>query len=484
MTETATTNQPTLLAPAMTIDGVSRRSSSTRTVINPATGEVIGVVPDCDQKLLNEAVAASVRAFPAWSADMPGRRVALLAASQLLKDNLAELMALLTAEQGKPLADARIEVLGCARWLKTFANLELPAQVIQDDDRAYVELVQRPVGATAAITAWNFPLTLMSWKIGPALLAGCTVTVKPSPYTPLTTLRFGELLQSVLPPGVVNVISGGDELGAWLIEHEDIRKVTFTGSTPTGKKILEATAPDLKRVTLELGGNDAAIVLDDVDIDAVADDLFWGAFANCGQICAAVKRIYAPRARYDELVGALAERAMSVSVGAGTDDGVRIGPLNNAAQRDRVASLVESAVNAGARIVAGGHALDGAGFFYAPTILADARAGMRVVDEEQFGPVLPVIVYDSVEEAVAAANDSDFGLGGSVWSSDLDRAEAVARQLECGSAWVNAHTMLSPTQPFGGLKWSGLGVENGVWGVNAFTDVQVVHRPPRQARGV
>lgn len=473
-----TTTTATLSA-TMTIDGRSREATSMSHVIDPATGRPFARVPDCDPATLNEAVESSVRAFPAWSRDLSARRSALLDASQVLKDNLVELMSLLTAEQGKPLADARVEVLGCARWLKAFANLELPTEVVQDDDQAFVELVRRPVGATAAITAWNFPLTLMCWKIGPALLAGCTVTVKPSPYTPLTTLRFGELLREVLPPGVVNVVSGGDELGGWLTAHDGIRKITFTGSTPTGKHILSSTAHDLKRVTLELGGNDAAIVLGDVDLESVGDSLFWAAFSNCGQICAAVKRVYAPRTRYDEVVEALAFRAREVSVGPGTEEGVRIGPLNNAPQRDRVAELVADAVAAGARTVAGGHALDREGFFYAPTVVADAHDGMRLVDEEQFGPVLPVIAYDDVEDALRAANASPYGLGGSVWSTDLDAAEAIARRLECGTAWVNAHTVLSPHQPFGGLKWSGLGVENGVWGVQAFTDPQVVHRPPR-----
>src|SRR5882757_2766884 len=464
---------------AMTVDGKPAYGTGTRPVIDPATGEVFAEVPDCDRDTLDEAVAASMRAFPSWSADLDARRAALLAASQVLKDNLAELQSLLTAEQGKPLADAKIEVLGSARWLKTFANLALPRRVIQDDERALVELLRRPVGPTAAITAWNFPLTLMCWKIGPALLAGCTVTVKPSPYTPLTTLRFGELLREVLPPGVLNVISGGAELGAWLTAHDGIRKISFTGSTPTGKRVLSGSADDLKRVTLELGGNDAAIVLDDVDLDAVGDNLFWGAFGNCGQICAAVKRVYAPRSRYDAVVEALASRAREVVVGPGTEEGVKIGPLNNAAQRDKVAELVSEAVAAGARAAAGGAPLDRPGFFFAPTVLADARAGMRIVDEEQFGPALPVIAYDDVEDAIAAANGTDYGLGGSVWSADLDHAEAIARRLEAGTCWVNTHTMLAPLQPFGGLKWSGLGVENGVWGVDAFTDVQVIHRPPR-----
>jgi acyl-CoA reductase-like NAD-dependent aldehyde dehydrogenase len=195
-----------------------------------------------------------------------------------------------------------------------------------------------------------------------------------------------------------------------------------------------------------------------------------------------VKRVYAPRARYDEVVEARAARARTVMVGPGTQDGVRIGPLNNAAQRDRVAGLVDDAVSGGARVVAGGHAPDRPGFFYAPTVLADAVAGMRIVDEEQFGPALPVIAYDDVEDALAAANSSNYGLGGSVWSADLDRAEALARRLESGSAWVNTHTALAPHLPFGGLKWSGIGVEGGEWGVDAFTDVQVVHRPPRGTR--
>jgi acyl-CoA reductase-like NAD-dependent aldehyde dehydrogenase len=300
--------------------------------------------------------------------------------------------------------------------------------------------------------------------------------VKPSPFTPLATLRLGELLRDRLPAGVLNVVSGGDELGAWLTSHPLVRKITFTGSIATGKRVAAAAAPDLKRVTLELGGNDPGIVLDDADPSEIAERVFWGAFANNGQICTAIKRLYVPERRYEEMVEALADIARCVKVGDGTEEGVQLGPINNLPQRDRVAELVDDALGRGARAAAGGKQLEGPGYFYAPTVLADLDDGERIVDEEQFGPALPVISYKSLDHAIEMANATHFGLGGSVWSSDPERASEIARRLECGTAWVNTHLALAPQQPFGGFKWSGIGVENGPSGVQEFTEVQVIHQ--------
>jgi len=319
------------------------------------------------------------------------------------------------------------------------------------------------------------PLALAVWKVAPALLAGNTVVLKPSPFTPLTTLRLGELLRDVLPPGVLNVVSGGDELGAWMTSHPVPRKISFTGSIETGKLVAAAAAPDLKRVTLELGGNDPAILLDDADPATVAPALFWGAFANCGQICVAIKRVYVPEKLHEPMVEALAEVARSAKVGNGLEDGTQLGPLNNAPQHERVAELVGDAVGRGARVATGGRAIDGGGYFYEPTILTDLPEGASIVDEEQFGPALPVVPYRDLDEAVARANDTHYGLGASVWSADPDRGGEVARRLECGTAWVNAHMLLPPHQPFGGAKWSGIGVENGPWGLLGFTEIQVIH---------
>ncbi|MER5387045.1 aldehyde dehydrogenase family protein [Streptomyces sp. NPDC002688] len=459
----------------MTIDGERVTSAGTFGVVNPATGEVWAEAPDCSPGQLDEALLAAQAAQPGWAADLAARRTALHAAADLLMARVGEIAPVLTAEQGKPLKEAAEEVFGFAYWLKYYADLPLPREILQDDESALVEVVRRPVGVVAAITPWNFPLVLASWKVAPALLAGNTVVLKPSPYTPLATLKAGEVLAEVLPAGVLNVVSGGDELGAGLAGHEIPRKISFTGSVATGKSIAAAAAPDLKRLTLELGGNDPAILLDDVDPAEVADRLFAAAFANNGQVCAAVKRVYAPRSLYGEVVEALADRARRARVGDGTHDGVALGPVNNRRQLDRVTGLVERARAGGARLLAG-KAPTGGGYFFPPTIVDGAVDGDGIVDEEQFGPALPVVPYTDVEDALARANGTTYGLAGSVWGTDTDRAAAVAERLECGTAWVNTHFALGPHQPFGGHKWSGVGTENGVWGYHSFTDLQVLHR--------
>jgi acyl-CoA reductase-like NAD-dependent aldehyde dehydrogenase len=460
----------------MTIGGDAAITSDRFGVINPASGEVCAEAPECSRAELDLAMDAAAKAYVDWRGDEQRRRELLGQVSDLLFASVEELAPILTSEQGKSLGDAKIEVLGAAIWFRYFADLELPREVIQDDDAAFAEVIRRPLGVVAAITPWNFPLILASWKIAPALLAGNTMVLKPSPYTPLTTLRLGELLRDVLPAGVFNVVSGGDELGAWMTSHPVPRKISFTGSVATGKLVASSAAPDLKRVTLELGGNDPAIVLDDVEPSDIADKLFWGAFSNNGQICSAIKRVYVPEARYAEYVDALAECARGVVVGDGMEEGTQLGPINNKPQFDRVTELVGDALAGGARAVTGGKPMDRPGYFFEPTILADISDGARIVDEEQFGPALPIIGYRDLADAVERANATHFGLSGSVWTSDADRGAEVAGQLECGTAWVNAHLALAPHQPFGGAKWSGIGVENGPWGLLGFTELQVLYR--------
>ncbi|WP_243725463.1 aldehyde dehydrogenase family protein [Actinomadura rubrisoli] len=461
---------------SMTIGGAAVRATGTFGVINPATGEVAERAPDASRDQLDAAMTAARAAYPAWRRDEAARREALLAAADLLFARSEEIGRILTLEQGKPLTDATMEVVGAGVWLKYFAGLELPGEVIRDDADARVEVVRRPMGVVAAITPWNYPLLLAVWKLAPALLAGNTVVLKPSPFTPLSSLKLGEVLRGVLPPGVLNVVTGGDRLGAWMTAHEVPRKISFTGSVATGKRVAAAAAPDLKRVTLELGGNDPAILLDDVDPGAVAARLFGGAFQNNGQVCSAIKRVYAPEALYGDVVDALAEQARAARVGDGMREDVQYGPINNRPQYERVGELVAEAVAGGARAAAGGGPIDRPGYFFEPTILADVADGARIVDEEQFGPALPVIKYTDLDEALARANGTHFGLSGSVWGTDADRAAEVAAELECGTAWVNTHLALSPSQPFGGIKWSGVGVENGTWGLYGFTEIQVIHR--------
>jgi acyl-CoA reductase-like NAD-dependent aldehyde dehydrogenase len=460
----------------MTVGGDTIPTGETFGVRNPATGEVFAQAPECSREQLDAAFDAAAKAARDWKSDEAARRAVLLKVADVLLASTGELAPVLTSEQGKPLAEAGIEVFAAAIWCQYFANLETPRQIIQDDDEAFVEVVRRPLGVVAAITPWNFPLTLAFWKIAPALLAGNTMVLKPSPFTPLSTLTVAELLRDVLPPGVLNVVSGGDELGAWMTGHPVPRKISFTGSIETGKKVAMSAAPDLKRVTLELGGNDPAIVLDDADPATVAKAIFAGAFNNNGQVCSAIKRVYVPEALYDDVVDALAVHAKAIKVGDGTEPDSKLGPINNEPQYERVKELVADALSQGARAVTGGHAMDRPGYFFEPTILAGLSDGTRIVDEEQFGPALPVISYRNESDAIERANATHFGLSGSVWSADPDRAAAVAGELECGTAWVNTHLALSPQQPFGGFKWSGLGVENGPWGLAEFTEFQAMHR--------
>lgn len=457
----------------MSIDGRRVAGAHTFAVIDPTIGEAFAEAPDCSVEQLDDAVAAANRALPGWQADEGRRRAALRACAEVLLGAREEIADLLCGEQGKPRRTALFEVGEAARWLSFAADLPLDEPVIQDDEVGLARLVHRPLGVVAAITAWNYPILFVGWKVGPALLAGNTMVLKPSPFTPMATLRAGELLLGVLPVGVLNVVSGTDEIGARMTTHSGIRKISFTGSVETGKRIAAAAAPDLKRYTLELGGNDAAIVLDDVDVAKFARRIFWAAFINNGQICAGIKRLYVAESVHDDLVAALAELARTVRVGAPDEDRIQIGPVQNRPQFDRVRRLTENAVAAGAQVAAGGAPLDRPGYFWAPTILTEAVEGMAVVDEEQFGPVLPVMRYRDIDDAVTRANASTYGLSGSVWGQDTDRAAGVAARLECGTAYVNDHLTVEPHLPFGGAKSSGVGVENGTLGLHEYTQLQV-----------
>jgi acyl-CoA reductase-like NAD-dependent aldehyde dehydrogenase len=460
---------------ALTIDGKTVAGEKFFGVVNPASGKVFARAADATRAQLDAAMDAAQRAFRPWSRDEKARREALQRCGAAITAAAADLAKILTQEQGKPLAKALGEVMGASVWFQYTAGLTIPVEVLQDDANARIEVRRRPLGVVGAITPWNYPLLLAVWKIAPALLAGNTLVLKPSPFTPLSSLRLGEILRDVLPAGVFNVVSGGDELGAWVTSHPAVRKISFTGSIETGKKIALAAAPDLKRMTLELGGNDAAIVLPDVDPKAVADKLFWGAFENSGQICSAIKRLYVHESIYRPLVQELAERAKAVKLGDGLEADVQLGPVNNQPQFRRVIELVDEAKAAGGKVHAGGTPLEGGGYFYPPTIVTDVAEGVRLVDEEQFGPALPVISYRDVDDAIERANATHYGLSGSVWTRDAARGAELAARLECGTAWVNQHLAILPFTPFGGAKWSGIGVENGPWGLLGFTEIQVVN---------
>ncbi|MBW5483828.1 aldehyde dehydrogenase family protein [Streptomyces bambusae] len=456
---------------------VPGRRAVSFSVVDPATGETFDEASDQQPGELDDVIVRAQRAWHGWRADPAARTAALRAAADAVETAGDDLARLLTREQGKPLAESCAEVARTAARLRYFADLAPRTRRIDDGRPVHSEIRWRPLGPVAAIVPWNFPLQLAAAKFAPALAAGNTMVLKPSPFTPLATRLLGSVLAAVLPEDVLTVVTGREPLGARLASHPGIRHVTFTGSVPTGRAVAAAAAGSLARVTLELGGNDAAVLLDDVDVDRIADRLFWAAFRNCGQVCMAVKRVYVPARLHAEVVEALAQRAKAVAVGPGLDPETRLGPVNNAPQLARVEQITEQALADGARVASGGHRLDGPGYFFAPTILTDVPPGSPVVTEEQFGPVLPVLPYRSLDEAVDAANGTGFGLGGSVWGTDLDRAEAVADRLECGTAWINHHAELSLAQPFAGVKDSGVGVAGGPWGLYGNLRPFVVHRP-------
>ncbi|MEE1927584.1 aldehyde dehydrogenase family protein [Streptomyces sp. TRM 70351] len=461
--------------------GRPRRRPGSRTgcfaVLDPATGEVFDEAPDQRPKALDAVVERAHASWRGWRADAPARTAALLAAADAAEAAGADLATLLTREQGKPLSESHAEVARVAARLRYFATLHPGPQPLTDGRPVRSEVRWRPLGPVAAIVPWNFPLQLASAKFAPALAAGNTVVLKPSPFTPLATRMLGSVLSAALPEGVLTIVTGREPLGARLASHPGVRHVTFTGSVRTGRTVAAGAAASLARVTLELGGNDAAVLLDDVDVERIADRLFWAAFRNCGQVCVAVKRVYAPARLHSQVVEALAHRARTAVVGSGLDPLSQLGPVNNAPQLARVERCTARALADGARAAAGGHRLDGPGYFFAPTVLTDVPPGSPVVTGEQFGPVLPVLPYESLDEAVEAANATGYGLGGSVWGTDLDRAGAVADRLECGTVWINHHGELSLAQPFAGTKESGVGVAGGPWSLYGNLRPFVVHRP-------
>ncbi|HEX4336620.1 MAG TPA: aldehyde dehydrogenase family protein [Polyangiaceae bacterium] len=460
----------------MTIDGVETSGDGSFGVLNPATEDEAGHAPTCSGRQLDDAVASAKRAFRTWKRDESARRAALRNAAELVEANANDIARTLTIEQGKPLSHATAEVYGSAAQLKSIAAMPLPHEVTRDDDKARIEICYRPYGVVGGITPWNYPILIAMAKLAPALLAGNTMVLKPSPFTPLSTLALGKVLNQALPPGVLNVISGGGELGARLSSHPDVKKLSFTGSVPTGKKVGQAAAADLKRVTLELGGNDPAVILDDVNPEAIATQLFWSAFTNAGQICTAVKRVYAPEALFEPLVNALANIARQVKVGDGLDPDTQLGPINNAMQLQRVTELVDDARKRGAKIHAGGERLARKGYFYAPTIITGVADDVAIVAEEQFGPVLPVLSYRNLDEVLERANATNYGLGASVWSTDGARARAVAEELDAGTVWINQHLALTALAPFGGAKWSGVGEAGGRWGLASFLQKHVINQ--------
>ncbi|HSV38885.1 MAG TPA: aldehyde dehydrogenase family protein [Nocardioidaceae bacterium] len=462
-------------SPDLFIGDEAASTSSRVEVVNPATAKPFVDVPNADPGHLDRAVDVAKRAAKLWRVTpLEERQAYVRQMVAVVRENLDELVLLLTLEQGKPLAKARGEIESGLRYCEGYAQMQIPTEVVRDDSSERIEINRSPLGVVAAITAWNYPLLLALWKIGPALVAGNTVIVKPSPYTPVATLRLGELLQGVLPTGVLQVLAGGDDLGRAITSHPGINKISFTGSVATGKAIMASAAGTLKRLTLELGGNDAGVVLDDADPTAIASDLYWGALSNCGQVCAGLKRLYVPERLAGDIADALADVAATVRVGDGLEDGIDMGPIQNKQQFDKVSALVADAERSGADVFFRGDAPAGPGYFHPVTLVRNITDAVPLAFEEQFGPVLPVLTYTDLDDVVERANASDLGLGASVWSSDEARAVQVADRLEAGTVWVNQHPMLSPDTPFGGVKQSGLGVESSLHGLLAYTDITVL----------
>jgi succinate-semialdehyde dehydrogenase/glutarate-semialdehyde dehydrogenase len=451
---------------------------------NPATGEVVDRVAAATQEDVDRAIDAAESSFKKWSAVAPSQRAEILyKAAHLLKDRDKDLARLLTQEQGKPLREAVLEIRRFAHTLEHYAGLAKSIRggyVPALDEKRYGMIIKKPIGVCGSIVPWNFPVSLLGNKIGPALITGNTVVVKPAGTTPLTDIQAVMILHEAgLPPGVLNIVPGPARIvGETLLRDARVRKIGFTGATVTGKHVMEAAAQTIKRVTLELGGSDPMIVCDDADVDEAVSAASVGRFFNCGQACLAIKRLYLFDEIYDEFVAKLVGKMEKLRVGNGLEQGVIVGPLHTAAQRDEVEGQVRDAVERGARILAGGKRPAGDAFskgnFYLPTLLVDVDENSKVVKEEVFGPALPIMKVKDFDEAIEKANDSIYGLGSSVWTRDLDKATEAAERLDAGYTWINSPQIIFDELPFGGVKQSGLGKEHGEEALDYYMETKSV----------
>eukprot|EP01060_Flectonema_neradi_P004486 TRINITY_DN128_c0_g1_i2.p1 TRINITY_DN128_c0_g1~~TRINITY_DN128_c0_g1_i2.p1 ORF type:complete len:483 (+),score=166.37 TRINITY_DN128_c0_g1_i2:63-1511(+) len=470
---------------SMLIGGKLVQADETFDVVNPATGKAFAKAPHCTEQHCKDAVAAAKEAFPSWAATpIEERKAAVQKALEIVSSNMDKFTELLCKEQGKPkggetperqMVGASFEMLFTQGIIASALKLNPESVTNMDTPGSRVDIVRRPIGPVVGILPWNFPVAMLFQKAAPALVLGNTFVAKPSPFTPLTTLLCATLLKDVFPAGVFNIVTADDNkfrAGAFLTTHPDVRKVSFTGSVPTGKAIMKCCSEDVKRVTLEMGGNDAAIVREDCDVKKVAQGVFQGAFLNSGQVCVAVKRAYVHKKIYDEFVKEITEIAKNSKWGDGMDATTEYGPLNNKMQYDKVLGFIEDAKKEGGKFETGGKAMDRDGFFIEPTIVTGLSDGSRLVDEEQFGPVLPVIPYEDDEDALKRANSSQYGLGGSVWSADVKKANELAARLDAGTVWVNEHLGNTNLAPFGGFKQSGLGREGGFSDIGTWTEMQ------------
>ncbi|OQV04848.1 hypothetical protein CLAIMM_09670 [Cladophialophora immunda] len=457
------------------IDGAAVDTKATRCGINPATKQNLWPVPVSTSDHLDRAVEAATKAFKTWSRKpYEERQRSVLAFADAVEEYKEELTNLLTTEQGKPTWQAALEAGAGIDWIRGMAKLSVPEDVVEETDTKKTVVRYTPIGVVGAIIPWNFPLMLCTAKIAPALLTGNVVICKPSPFAPYCGLKLCEIAQRFFPPGVVQSISGGDDVGPWMTSHPGIGKISFTGSSPTGKLVMQSCAKTLKRVVLELGGNDPAIVCGDVDIEKVAPKIATFAFLNSGQICLNMKRIYVHESIYQEFLTAMARHVKTMTMGNGLDSGIVLGPLQNKMQYDRVARFFDDIPKENWKAVTGGKMKDSNGYFIEPTIIDNPPDNSRIVMEEPFGPIVPALPWKTEDEVVRRANDTRMGLGASIWSRDLERADRLARQMEAGSVWINSHFDLSPLAPFGGHKESGIGTEWGINGLKAMCNVQSI----------
>lgn len=458
------------------IDGQLVEPCNSYEIFNPATGESLGLAAESTEQDVNKAIASAALAQKKWMLKNSEERAQVIQnIAKILEDNEQYLAELVTREQGKPLSGmgSRFELQGCAAWTQVTASLDLPAEVVYEDSTRIDTLHRVPLGVVAAIAPWNWPLFIAIWQIIPAIRVGNSVVLKPSEYTPIATLEMVRLMNQALPPGVLNTVTGDGRIGGSLTSHPDINKIMFTGSEATGRRIIEASAQNLSPITLELGGNDAAIVMPGTNIKAIANDLFWGAFINAGQTCACIKRLYVHGNDYDAVFSELSTIASQIKIGDGTDESVLLGPLQNKMQFEKVKALITDARNNGCTVKEFGDTPD-TGYFLPITLVGDITDGQRLVDEEQFGPVLPIIRYNDINDAIDAANRLDVGLGASLWADNANDVSHLAPRLEAGSVWVNQHSALHPLVPFGGNKSSGYGVEFGIDGLKAVTQSRVI----------
>ncbi|WP_440956695.1 aldehyde dehydrogenase family protein [Methanosarcina sp. Mfa9] len=470
----------------MWINGKNEDSCSSEymEVRNPATGKLVDSAPAGCREDVDAAVEAAGRACGPWASLSPQERARFLyRAAGLVRERGEELALLLTSEQGKPLPEARNEIRGFASVLEYYCGLAstLKGEFIQGPGNGYSFTLNEPLGVCAAIIPWNMPALIMGWKLGPALVSGNTVVLKPASSTPLTNLKLASLLgEAGLPAGVLNLVTGpGSVVGEAIAGHPDIRKLSFTGESGTGKRVAALSAPTLKRLTLELGGSDPMIVCDDAELETAVDGVLRGRFYNCGQTCTAVKRLYLFDGIAEEFLGLLERRVRSLRVGNGMLDGINMGPLNNEGQQNYVAELVrgveereEGKILIGGRIPAGGGYSDG--YFFEPTLISEVSPDSRLLTEEVFGPVLPVVRVQNLDEAIEEANRTKYGLGASVWTKNIDRVRQAYEQLKAGTVWVNQHLKVAPELPFGGTKESGLGRENGPYALSDYLESKTV----------